>query len=38
MLFADPDDRYVRFSLLQPEARIEEALDRMQRALSRMTV
>lgn len=38
MLFADPDDRYVRFSLLQPEARIEKALDRMQRALSRMTV
>ena len=37
MLFADPDDRYVRFSLLQPEERIEEALDRMQHALSRVS-
>ena len=26
MLFADPDDRYVRMSLLQPKERIEEAL------------
>ena len=33
MLFADPDDRYVRFSLLQPKARIKEAIDRMQSAL-----
>ena len=36
MLFADPDDRYVRFSLLQSKARIEEALDRMQRAISQL--
>ncbi|MEM9249901.1 MAG: pyridoxal phosphate-dependent aminotransferase [Pseudomonadota bacterium] len=34
MLFADPDDRYVRFSLLQPEARLVEAIDRMQAALA----
>lgn len=37
MLFADPDDRYVRFSLLQPEARLAEAVERMQAALPGLT-
>jgi aminotransferase len=36
MLFADPDDRYVRFSLLQTEDRIREALDRMRAAMPRI--
>jgi aminotransferase len=36
MLFADPDDRYVRFSLLQTETRIREALDRMREAMPRL--
>lgn len=38
MLFADPDDRYVRFSLLQPKSRIKEALDRMKSALPNIIV
>ncbi len=38
MLFADPDDRYVRFSLLQPKARIKEAIDRMKSALPNIIV
>ncbi|MEM8665649.1 MAG: aminotransferase class I/II-fold pyridoxal phosphate-dependent enzyme, partial [Pseudomonadota bacterium] len=38
MLFADPDDRYVRFSLLQPEARLKEAVHRMQAALATVSV
>lgn len=38
MLFADPDDRYVRFSLLQPKSRIREALDRMKSALPNIIV
>ncbi|MBM6581880.1 pyridoxal phosphate-dependent aminotransferase [Microvirga sp. BT689] len=36
MLFADPDDRYVRMSLLQPKARIEEALGRIMEARRRL--
>ena len=38
MLFADPDDRYVRFSLLQPKTRIKEAIDRMKRTLPNLIV
>ena len=38
MLFADPDDRYVRFSLLQPKTRIKEAIDRMKRVLPNIIV
>ena len=36
LLFADPDDRYVRFSVLQPEARIREALRRIEGALPKV--
>ncbi len=36
MLFADPDDRYVRMSLLQPKERIEEALSRIKEARGRL--
>jgi aminotransferase len=36
MLFADPDDRYVRFSLLQPPSRIEEAFERIRQARPRV--
>jgi aminotransferase len=36
MLFADPDDRYVRMSLLQPKHRIEEALSRIKAARGRV--
>jgi aminotransferase len=36
LLFADPDDRYVRFSLLQPKARIAEAIARMKAARRQM--
>jgi aminotransferase len=36
MLFADPDDRHVRFSVLQPEHRIAEAIDRMRAARDRV--
>ena len=38
MLFADPDDRYVRFSLLQPKTRIKEAIDRMKSVLPNIIV
>lgn len=36
MLFADPDDRYVRFSVLQTIPRIEEALARIEAAKDRI--
>ena len=36
MLFADPDDRYVRMSLLQPKERIAEALRRITEVRSRL--
>jgi aminotransferase len=36
LLFADPDDRYVRMSLLQPKARIEEAIGRIKEARGRV--
>lgn len=35
-LFADPDDRYVRFSVLQPISRIQEALARIESAKDRI--
>lgn len=38
LLFGDPDDRYVRFSLLQPEARLVEAIDRIAAAKARIFV
>lgn len=38
MLFADPDDRYVRFSLLQSIPRIHEAIARMHEAKDRIFV
>jgi aminotransferase len=36
MLFADPDDRYVRMSLLQPKERISEALRRIKDVRGRL--
>ncbi len=36
ILFADPDDRYVRMSLLQPKERIQEALGRIKEARGRL--
>jgi aminotransferase len=38
MLFADPDDRYVRFSLLQTIPRIRKAIARMHEAKDRIFV
>lgn len=38
MLFGDPDDRYMRLSLLQPIPRIEEALARIREAKGRIWV
>jgi len=35
-LFADPGDRHIRISLLQPEARMAEAFDRIRAAKSRL--
>jgi aminotransferase len=35
-LFADPGDRHIRISLLQPEARMAEAFDRIRAAQSRL--
>ena len=35
-LFGDTDDRYVRFSLLQPVERIREAMERLVAAKSRI--
>jgi len=35
-LFADPEDKFVRFSVLQPEHRITEAMDRIEAARARI--
>ena len=37
-MFGDNDDRYVRISLLQPMARIEEAVSRMRQVITRYRV